>query len=134
MTKIVFIDYTSAPFRALVNILNKNPYFFPTPQIVKLLLLPCFFYFRKICSCHHCHHFHLFLLSIKYWVGGDDFFVIGKRGFKHETFLMWNRVRSFLGKPIGFCHVKFFLCQSLFLPSYFLPPWGGSWPEYLLMF
>ena len=45
--------------RLLVNILAKNPYFFPTPRNFKTLISSLFFYFRKICSHHHCHHFHL---------------------------------------------------------------------------
>ena len=34
---------------------------------------------------------------------------VGKRGVKHETFLMWNGIKSFRGKPFHFCHVNFFL-------------------------
>ena len=30
-----------------------------SPKILKPIFLPCFLYFRKICSHHHCHHFHL---------------------------------------------------------------------------
>ena len=28
---------------SVVNSLARNPYFFPTPEILKLLFLPCFF-------------------------------------------------------------------------------------------
>ena len=108
---------------------GQKPLFLPHPQILKPLFLP-FLYFRKICSRHHCHHFHLrfcWVLSIG-WREMIFCQKFGKRGVKHETFLMWNRVNSFWGKPSDFCLVKFFWGQSLFLPcfwkngSLFLPP------------
>ena len=118
---------------ALVNILVKNPYFFPTPQILKPLFLP-FFYFRKICSRHHCHHFHLRFCWVLLIGWGEMIFCqkFGKRGVKHETFLMWNRVKSFWGKPSDFCLVNFWGGQSLFLlflkkqAAYFFPPPSGG--------
>ena len=78
--------------------------------------------------------------------GGRWFFVkkFEKKEVKHETLLMWNGVKSFWGKPFDFCHVHFFLGQSLFRPcfwknreeAYFFPisegeGGGHSWPEYL---
>ena len=58
------------------------------------------------------------MLSIKYWVGWDDFLSKSwKGGVKHEIFLMWNGVKSFWGKPFDFCHV-IFLDQSLFHPCF----------------
>ena len=52
--------------KPLVNILARNHYFFPTPQILDPLFLPClFFYFRNIVK---------FLLSIKFWGPWNDVF------------------------------------------------------------
>ena len=70
---------------AVVNILTKNPYFFPTPQILKPLFLPCFLYFRKICSRHQCHHFHLRFCQVWSIGWGEIIFCqkFGKRGVKH---------------------------------------------------
>ena len=43
---------------------------------------------------------------------------VGKRGVKHETFLMWNGIKSFQGKPFHFCHVNFFLVKAYFIPAF----------------
>ena len=51
----IFVVYETS----LVNILAKNPYFFPTTQILEPLFL-FVFSFRKICNRQYqCHHFHL---------------------------------------------------------------------------
>ena len=57
----------------LVNILAKNPDFFPTYQILEPLFLPCFVSFlRKICNRHYQrHHFHLRFCGVL--SRGDDF-------------------------------------------------------------
>ena len=104
--------------QTLVNNLAKNPSFRPTPQILKPLFFPCFFYFRKICSCHHCHYFHLHFCWVLTIGWGEMIFcqTVGKRGVKLETFLMWNGVKSFWGKPVLPCN--FFGGQSSFHPCF----------------
>ena len=115
----------------VVNILVKNPYFFPTPQILKPLF-PCF-YFRKICSHHHCHHFHLsfcWVLSIGW---GRWFFV---KNLEKEELSIFDVEygEEFLREALWFLSCKIFLgsklISTLFLKkqgsSLFLPPRGGG--------
>ena len=60
--------------KALVNILAQNPYFFPTPTPNFETLFSLFFLFQKNLQSSSSSSFSLmFLLSIKYRVGGDDF-------------------------------------------------------------
>ena len=133
---------------SLVNTLAKNPYFFPTPQILKPLFLP-FFYFRKIRSRHHRDHFHLpfcWVLSIGW---GEMIFCkkVGKRGVKTWNIFDVEWSEEFFRETLRFLPCKFFWINAYFItvfektgkqlisPHPPSPPGGRgrSWPEYLPM-
>ena len=115
---------------SLVNTLAKNPYFFPTPQILKPLFLP-FFYFRKIRSRHHRDHFHLpfcWVLSIGW---GEMIFCkkVGKRGVKTWNIFDVEWSEEFLREIFRFLPCKFFWINAYFISfwknreaAYFPPP------------
>ena len=87
LVEILFIWVFQFRFSSMVNILAKNPYFFPTPTPNSgTLIFSLSFCFGKICNCHHqCHHFHLrfcWVLSI----GWEEMIFcqkVGRRGVKH---------------------------------------------------
>ena len=118
----------------IVKYSGQKRLFLPHAPNFKTFISSLFFYFRKICSRHHCHHFHLRFCWVLLIGWGEMIFCqkFGKRGVKHETFLMWNRVKSFWGKPSDFCLVNFLGGQSLFLlflkkqAAYFFPPPSGG--------
>ena len=56
----------------MVNILAKNAYFFPNPQILEPSFFP-FFVSEKFVIFTISVIIFIWVLSIKYWVGGDDF-------------------------------------------------------------
>ena len=59
--------------RLLVNILARNPYFFPTPEISKPLFLPCFFISEKFVVIIIVIIFTYVFVEYEVLVEGDDF-------------------------------------------------------------
>ena len=130
LTKIHF-DY-----KAMVNILAKNPYFFPSHSKSRILYLPCFY--GKISLKFPCELFDIPKFIEK----------MGNRAKRGNVFIFWcwNSLKYLKNSKKCWKFVKILAEKSLFLPCFpvffqhlISPPRGGTgqniygWPEVIIL-
>ena len=114
---------------------GQKPLFLPQPPNFENLISSLFFYFIKICSCHHCHHFHVFVEYILNIGRGRWLFVKNLEREEVNIKHCWCGIgwRGFGENPL-ISDMSIFLGQSLFLPcfwknrkvAYSFPPMGSG--------